>query len=130
MPLSTPFLPDTTIIAASAAEAASSTSPIKSSDPGVSNILTLQSSHSMGITLVLIDISLDISCLSKSLIVLPSDGLPGRVVIPARYAIASASDVLPHPECPNSATLRILSVVYTFIIFPPMKNNCYPSIIQ
>ena len=32
-------------------------------------------------------------------------------------AQASARDVFPHPPCPSSTTLRILSVVYTFMCF-------------
>ena len=50
VPASTPALPETTIIAASAALIASSTSPVKSRYPGVSNTLILTPSHSIGIT--------------------------------------------------------------------------------
>ena len=55
VPTSMPFLPDTTIIAASATAAASSTSPTKSNNPGVSKILTLVSSQTIGITEVLME---------------------------------------------------------------------------
>ena len=50
VPTSTPAFPETTIIAASAAATASSTSPIKSKNPGVSKIFILIPSHSTGIT--------------------------------------------------------------------------------
>ena len=64
VPASIPALPDITMIAASAAEQASSTSPIKSNEPGVSRMLILESSQRIGTSEVLIEICLFISSLS------------------------------------------------------------------
>ena len=63
-PTSTPFLPDTTITAASATLTASSTSPTKSKYPGVSKTLILVFSHSIGTTDVCIENRRLISSLS------------------------------------------------------------------
>ncbi len=111
VPTSMPALPDTTMIAASAVETASSTSPTKSKNPGVSSTLIFTPSHSIGITDVAIEIWRFCSSLPKSLTVFPSSTLPILEVIPDRYAIASTRLVLPQPPCPSKTTLRILSVV-------------------
>jgi len=50
------------------------------------------------------------SSASKSLVVLPSSGVPRRVIIPALWSIASESCVLPAPEFPTRTTFRIASV--------------------
>ena len=84
VPTCTPALPETTIIAASAALTASSTSPTKSKYPGVSSTLIFTLSHGTGISVVEIEKCLLISSLSKSLTVFPSSTLPRRLVIPAR----------------------------------------------
>ena len=44
---------------------------------------------------------------SKSDVVLPSSTRPGRLIAFAANSIASATDVLPAPECARSTTLRI-----------------------
>ena len=111
VPVCIPAFPDTTITAASATETASSTSPIKSKKPGVSSILIFTSCHSIGTSDMWIEHLRLISSLSKSLIVFPSSIFPIRDVIPERYAIASVSEVLPQPPCPNRTTFLILSVV-------------------
>ena len=46
--------------------------------------------------------------------------LPIRFVTPVSSANASATVVLPAPPCPSNTTLRICSVPYTFINFPPV----------
>ena len=115
VPTSIPFLPDTTIIAASAALTASSTSPTKSKYPGVSKKLILVLSQITGTTEVWMENCLLISSLSKSLIVFPSEIFPIRVVMPDKYAIASTRLVFPAPPCPKSTTFLILSVVNTSI---------------
>ena len=55
LPTCTPALPETTIIAASAALTASSTSPTKSKYPGVSSTLIFTLSHGTGISVVEIE---------------------------------------------------------------------------
>ena len=55
VPVCMPALPETTMIAASAADTASSTSPTKSKKPGVSRIFILTLSHSIGTTDVCIE---------------------------------------------------------------------------
>ena len=49
VPASMPLFPETTMMAPSATAIASSTSPIKSKYPGVSRMLSLYPSHSIGI---------------------------------------------------------------------------------
>ena len=64
VPTSTPALPETTMIAASAALTASSTSPTKSKYPGVSSTLIFTLSHGTGINVVEMEKCLLISSLS------------------------------------------------------------------
>ena len=78
-------------------------------------MFSLMSPQITGTTDVLIENLRLISSLSKSLIVFPSATLPRRLVMPPMYANASTRLVLPEPPCPRTTTLRILSVVYTFI---------------
>jgi len=51
----------------------------------------------------------DTSTGSWSLTVLPSATVPARTIVPVTASKASTSVVLPAPECPTSATLRIFS---------------------
>src|SRR5699024_1994152 len=114
VPTCTPDLPFTTMIAASAALNASSTSPTKSKYPGVSKKFTFISSYSIGTTDVPIENLRLISSLSKSLIVFPSSTLARRFVTPVTYAIASIIVVFPALPCPSTTTLRICFVSYIF----------------
>ena len=52
---------------------------------------------------------------SKSETVVPSSTLPRRVVAPLRKSAVSDSDVFPVAPCPRRTTLRICSVLYSFI---------------
>ena len=90
------------------------TSPMKSAYPGVSIKLILNPFHSKGASARESDISRACSSGSKSVTVVPSSTDPRRWIVPARKRSASASVVLPAPECPTSATLRILSGGNTF----------------
>ena len=65
-----------------------------------------------------------ISSLSKSLTVFPSVTLPRRLVIPDKYAIASATVVLPAPPWPNRTTFLIRSVLKTSICNTSLNLIC------
>ena|GEM_PF-5633546 len=105
-----------TMIALSATESAETTSPSKSKKPGQSRMLILFPFQFAYATARLIEIFLLISSASKSIVVLPSSTLPRRSMLLALNNIASASEVLPSPEWPIKAILRIISVV-TLLIF-------------
>ena len=113
VPTSTPEGAATTRTAPSTTLRALTTSPKKSSYPGVSKKLILASASTIDSSVVWMLLPRFTSSGSKSDTVLPSEIVPMRVVALVVNRAASPKDVLPDPEWPRRATfLRSLASIF------------------
>jgi hypothetical protein len=111
VPYSTPDAAFTTTHTVSTAEKADNVGPRKSAKPGVSTRLTWMPAWSVDAMAVLSECPRVFSIGSWSETVVPRSTLPADWIAPPACNKASNNVVLPLPECPAIATLRICAVL-------------------